>query len=400
MKKVSLIAYDLNPKLGSECGTASLWLKIISKYYFVEVFVDAIHRDDILSENYQNVRFHFIEGNRRLRTWLGKVGAYNISNKLFINKVKKEINELKNKDSILLHIITPAGIHSYNDLYRLGIPVLIGPLGGGLPTPKGFKQAFCDEFLKNSVRDFFYKYGMKNKKWKEYFLNADRIIIGTELIKGILPEEVRKKSVVIFDTAVDVNFYVPNLNKKDNSIKKVLFAGSLESKKGIILLIEAIKLCTKESNSFVVEIAGGGPLKSKVDSLSEKYGLKRHVKLLGRLSKFELLHKYQNSDVFCLPTLREPGGTAILEAMACGLPVVTSNYGGPAYSVTDECGIKIEVTDYETYIKDLKNALIRLINNREERTRLGKNARKRVEQEFSVQAVEKKLCRIYEELIE
>jgi glycosyltransferase involved in cell wall biosynthesis len=113
-----------------------------------------------------------------------------------------------------------------------------------------------------------------------------------------------------------------------------------------------------------------------------------------------MLKLYQNSDIFCLPTLREPGGTAILEAMACALPIITSNYGGPKYSVTEDCGTKIEVKDCEQYIRDLADALIKLINDSSLRLKMGLCARQRVEQEFSLIALEKKLIDLYKDFLE
>ena len=79
-------------------------------------------------------------------------------------------------------------------------------------------------------------------------------------------------------------------------------------------------------------------MRGRLGELISDHGLEDCVSLLGHVARRELLNEYQQSDIFCLPTLREPGGTAILEAMACCLPVVTSDYGGPHYCVTDECG--------------------------------------------------------------
>ena len=399
MKKIILVAYDLNPKLGSECGRANLWLKIISKYYFVEVFTDAIHKDDILCENYHNTNFNFIHWNTYLRRFLGKIGAHNISNIFFINNLKKEMKNLKLDEFSLLHCITPSGIHSYNDLYKFGIPILIGPIGGGLPTPKGFEKIFHDEYLKNSIRDIFYKYIVRIKSWKNYFLNAHTILLSTSSMNHMLPKIPKDKCFFIFNALVDTNYYIP-VEKSANKLVKILFVGSLKSTKGILLLIEAANLCVKKSiNNFVIEIAGDGPLKNKINYLIKKYNLENFVKLLGWLSKNELLKKYQQSDIFCLPTLREPGGNSLLEAMSCGLPVITSNYGGPAYSVTDECGIKINLVSYDDYINVLSDSILYLMKNKEVRLQMGKKARKKVEQDFSFYVLENKILNTYKYII-
>jgi len=402
MKKIILVAYDLNPKKGSECGIADIWTKIVSKHYSIKAIVDSVHKKDILSESYSNVKFHFVETNKKLRKILGKMGAFNISYNFFIKKAKPIIKKILQHNKILLiHCITPEGIHSYNDLYKFNVPILIGPLGGGLDTPKGFEQVFKHQLFKNIIREFYYKQITKKKKWRDYFLNAEKIIIGTEYVKNKLPKEVQNKCVVIFDALVDVNFYTPNFDKRDNNVKKILFVGRLESNKGIVSLIEAIKECKgkEREEKFLLEIIGDGSLRKKIRYLISKYNLHDVIRMYGKLEKQEVIKKYQNSDILVLPTLREPGGRAILEAMACGLPVITSDYGGPKYSVTDDCGIKVKVENYKQYVNDLAEAIIKLLKNDSLRMQMGINARKRVEKEFSMEAMERKILKVYQELI-
>src|SRR4030042_201302 len=144
MKRIILVAYDLSPKKGSECGKADLWLKIISKHL---------------------------------------------------------ISELIAKDSYaLIHCITPAGIHSHNDFYELGVPVIVGPIGGGLKIPPGFEEIFRNSKEKSFLRDWYYAMLVKNKKWKQYFCNANKIIIGTAYLRELLPEKCRGNTTIIFDT--------------------------------------------------------------------------------------------------------------------------------------------------------------------------------------------------------
>ena len=106
----------------------------------------------------------------------------------------------------------------------------------------------------------------------------------------------------------------------------------------------------------------------------------------------------QSSDIFCLPTLREPGGGAILEAMACGLPIITTNYGGPKYSVNESCGIKIETINQIQFLKDLESALLKLIKDRELRKTMGQESRKRAVNNFSKKALSSKILQLYSEL--
>jgi glycosyltransferase involved in cell wall biosynthesis len=401
MKTVLMVANNLSPKRGSESGKANQWLRIVEKYFKVIVLTDKKHEKDIQEETYLNVDFEYVEINQFVQYWLWKYGFHHLTYKIFLYNSKVIFEKILNKyDVSIIHCITPAGIHSYNKLYKYNIPLLIGPLGGGLPTHPEFKKAFRGQLIKCFFRDSYYRLIKKSRNWEQYFTNGKKIIVGTPLVAEMLPQRAQEKCSIIFDCVVDVNYFKPLNENKENQPLIILFAASLEGKKGILILLEAIKACTRKGLSgFVLHVAGEGNLKSKIESYIIDNNLQDFVKLLGKLPKKEMLLAYQHADIFCLPTLREPGGNSILEAMACGLPIVTTNYGGPSYSVGDECGIKINLENYSRYISDLSEALAFLLGSREMRVRMGLAARKRVEAEFSPGALERKIIDVYGEVI-
>jgi len=81
--------------------------------------------------------------------------------------------------------------------------------------------------------------------------------------------------------------------------------------------------------------------------------------------------------------------------MACGLPVITSDYGGPRYSVTDDCGVRIEMVSPDQYARDLSSALELLLWREDVRRSMGHRARQRAVEDFSVQALERRIRDIY-----
>jgi glycosyltransferase involved in cell wall biosynthesis len=402
MKKIILVAYDLNPCLGSEAGKANLWLQVISKHYFVEVFTNEKHKQDILKEKYQNVNFNFVRLGSLAYRFLENVKLYNLMNLMFIKKIKPKIKSMisnaSNGKYELIHCITPAGIHAYNDLYKLGMPIIAGPIGGGLKTPANFEQIFRKQKLLNFARDEYYNLLIKNKRWREYFCNAKKIIIGTAYLKELLPEECHKNTVIIFDTLVDpLKFKVINVKRGRNI--SICFSGRMEPQKGCELLLKSFIGIAKKYDNVNLDFVGDGSSLSGLKKIVRNLNLNKRVRFLGQIPRDKILEVLNQSDIFCLPTLREPGGVAIIEAMACELPVVTTNYGGPAYSVTHDCGIKIEPTNYDDYVKNLEKALAYLIEHKKERIRMGKNGRKRTIAEFSPKIIEKKIVALYREIM-
>jgi glycosyltransferase involved in cell wall biosynthesis len=401
MKRAIVVAYDLNPKMGSESAKANLWVAAISRHFDVDVFVCDKHRKSIPVSDYPRARFHFVVINRTVRRRLEKLRAFPLANWMFVSAVKKELEGQDLHDWALIQVLTPAGVHSFNDLYTLGIPVLVGPLGGALPTHPGFRDVFKDEWLRNALRGLFYRLVVSVPWWREYYVNAEMVLVGTGSVIDVLPPECRSRARIIFDTCVDTEFFRPTAQERPAASRvRILFVGSLSANKGAVLLIEAVKLCRARGlRGIEVAIVGGGPLRSRLDELISEYDLGDCVTLKGHVPRREIVNEYQQSDIFCLPTLREPGGGAILEAMACGLPVVTSNYGGPGHSVTDDCGIKIEMVDSGQYVRDLSFALERLVRDEALRRSMGDQARQRALMEFSAEALDAKIQDVYRQFI-
>ncbi len=159
MKRAIVVAMDLNPEIGSECGKAHRWLTLIARHYHVDVFVPVWHRQGIMSARsaYPLATFHFMCSDGASGRLLRRVRVPPLVNALFVRSVKRRLESTDLREYGLIHVLTPAGVHSFNDLYTLGIPIVAGPLGGALPTHPGFGDVFKDERLKNALRDAYYR---------------------------------------------------------------------------------------------------------------------------------------------------------------------------------------------------------------------------------------------------
>jgi glycosyltransferase involved in cell wall biosynthesis len=87
----------------------------------------------------------------------------------------------------------------------------------------------------------------------------------------------------------------------------------------------------------------------------------------------------EQADVFVLPSLRESGGIVLMEAMSLGLPIITTNWGGPGQHVDDKTGFRIEPASREGFINGIADAMIRLARSPELRVEMGRAALERVE---------------------
>ncbi|PYG89493.1 glycosyltransferase involved in cell wall biosynthesis [Ruminiclostridium sufflavum DSM 19573] len=393
MYQILIVAYDCNPTRGSEAMFAFNWVNILSKYYKVTLITDirhkkglesSIHGIDLLCCKYMP---------ERLSDILCKLHAHNIQYSLFIKKVKKIIDKNNADKFDLIHCLTPSGHYSCNDLYIYGKPIIAGPLGGGLKLPEGFENY---KTLKYILRNNYYSRIRKNEKWNRYYNNCDLILIGTKYLLENLPEAIHYKTVELFDTVVDTDKFAPCSEKSLETVN-IVYSGRLELSKGCMLLIKAYKLLLMEgyAQSRLIML-GDGSQYGKICKFIREEKLENYIYMPGRVTNSTVREILQAADIFCLPTLIEHGGTSILEAMSCELPVVTTNYGGPSISVTAECGIKIDAVNNNQYILSLKEALKYLIDNPEERRRMGRNGRIRVIAEYSYSSLEEKVVLLYE----
>ncbi len=159
----------------------------------------------------------------------------------------------------------------------------------------------------------------------------------------------------------------------------ILSAGSLIRVKGFGLAIKAFKLFSDKYPNSKLTIAGEGPEESRLRALITDLGLHKKVVLEGAMPRNVLLSKMASSDILLFPSLRDGGGTVVIEAMSAGKPVICLDIGGPGLHITEECGIKLDPKSPAETVQDLSKALERLFLNEDLRVQLGKAARARAE---------------------
>jgi Glycosyltransferase len=107
--------------------------------------------------------------------------------------------------------------------------------------------------------------------------------------------------------------------------------------------------------------------------------MEEHIRFVPWMPRRELITRMTACDVFLFPSLREGGGIVVIEAMACGKPVVALDSAGPGFHIQPEWGLKVEPRNPEQVVEDLAAALERLWKDPGLRLRLGRAARRRAE---------------------
>jgi len=168
----------------------------------------------------------------------------------------------------------------------------------------------------------------------------------------------------------------------------IVAVGRLIDKKGFADLIRACRLLRERGRSFRCEIIGEGPLEKELRRQIEDLDLRNHVKLLGPKAQHEIAEHLAMGTAFVLPSAIDTTGgmdnlpTVIMEAMATGLPVISTPVGGiPEMVVQDETGALVPAGDSSALARAIEKVIMDLSLARH----LGENGHKRANELFSIE---------------
>jgi glycosyltransferase involved in cell wall biosynthesis len=188
---------------------------------------------------------------------------------------------------------------------------------------------------------------------------------------------------------IDVAHFAPGGAGAPSPRKRILAAGRLVEKKGFANLIEACRRLAERGEDFECVIRGSGPLEGELRARCERLGLDGRVRIEGKeLQQEEIPRFMAQGDLFCLPCVRARDGDVdglpqlLMEAMACGLPVVSTRLVGiPDLVVDGETGVLVESGDCGA----LAEALAGLLRDPARASRLAERGRAWVVEKFDIE---------------
>lgn len=209
---------------------------------------------------------------------------------------------------------------------------------------------------------------------------------------------IEKDKLNIIPFGVDIDFYKPLKVPKDKKMFHILAVGYLIERKGFEYLIKAVKEVLNEHKNVRLTIVGSGPLEKKLKNIIKELKLEDNAKIMKNVSDEELLYLYNSSDLFVLPSIvdsqgnTEGLGVVLLEAMACGLPVIGSDTGGiPDIIQNKDTGLLVPEKD----VSSLSEAILNLIENEELRENIAINGYNQVREKFSWEKIAKIYLNVY-----
>ncbi len=188
-----------------------------------------------------------------------------------------------------------------------------------------------------------------------------------------------------------------NSNHTDKEPNSIVMVGNTEDrKKGVVFLLKAIQLLKDDVNVKLSIVDRHGDYTKYAPKLVAEHGLQDRVAFTGRLSVDELVRRYSVSEIAVTASVYEGFGLPCAEAMSCGTPVIATRAGAlPEIIGSDGAGILVPPADPAA----LAEAIKRLLGDESLRQRMGKAARKRIEESFSWEVAARKTVEVYKEVI-
>jgi len=254
----------------------------------------------------------------------------------------------------------------------------------------------------HSAYFYDYKYILKTISYiglpfKTILSKIDSIIAVSNIAKKFIESFVSDKEIYVIPNGVDIDRFNPNgsrnFREKFDDIFIILFVGRLVRRKGVHLLIEAMKYVANEVNNVKLIVAGDGPLKNFLKNRILDLNLSEHVELLGKVDDRLLPDLYRSSNLFILPSIYgESFGIVVLEAMACGTPVLVSRIGGLREIVVE--GVNGSFL-YDRNPKSIAGKIVDIYLNYDIYLDIAKQAWNIVERKYSWNNIVKKIEKIY-----
>lgn len=282
---------------------------------------------------------------------------------------------VKEKKIDVIHEPTPVSAVQPSAMFGLGVPVVIGPMNGSMSFPNAFQHMAgkTERLLYQVMRIFSSVYNLciPGKFFAKYLLVANKRTQNTlpKFRLGQVEEIVENGVFSALDSPKPV---------AQNSKINVLFVGFLVDWKAIDIIIDAVGYCTE---NVKLTILGDGPLRQKLENYARDKAPNK-VEFLGFVPHSEINIHYDKADIFALPSVRECGGAVVLEAMARGLPVVATAWGGPMDYITAKSGFLVKPKSRAYMVEQFSAIIDQLARDPDLRYEIGQAAIDRIKNHF------------------
>ncbi|MFV0590661.1 MAG: glycosyltransferase family 4 protein [Draconibacterium sp.] len=378
MLKVLINAYACAPRKGSEPGMAWNWIVQLSKHCRLHVITEGEWQQEIeeallnLPQG-KNIKFYYNPVSAQIREICWNQGDWRFY--YYYRKWQKGTLQIakdiisKNKID-LIHQLNMVGYREPGLLWQIpDIPKVWGPVGGFGEIPNNYLGLFAkSSAYKQRIKQLINRYQVKLPYIKQPIKEVDRVVACNSDAKYVLQKYVSYPIQVISEVGAKVPENTVVTKRKDTNTLKIAWVGKNDSRKALSLALTVMQ----NIHSSNIQLHIYGVAKSAIENTAES--VRDNVIFHGWLPLNQVHEALSQSDILLFTSLHEASGTAVLEALSFGLPVICHDTCGMADSINESCGLKIEMISVEHSIKQFSNVIEELNKSRVKLHELSKGA--------------------------
>lgn len=298
---------------------------------------------------------------------------------------------LAQRELNIIHQPTPVSPRAPSLLGALNIPLVIGPMNGGMQYPPAMRSGenvFTSAFIWGSRKLSGIVHRLLPAKRR-----AQLLLVANTRTQASLPFKTSNVFILPENGVVEEEWL--SSTQKSGTENRFVFVGRLIDWKRLDIAIRAL---AKLPDSHL-DVIGDGPDRHTWEHLSALLGIQDRVHFLGSQSQAKCAELLRRSTALVLPSIYECGGAVVLEAMACGIPVIATAWGGPEEYITSDTGILISANGEKQMVEDFRQAMQKLSSDDALCLVLGQNGRARILEHYTWSGKVDTLISLYRRLI-
>jgi glycosyltransferase involved in cell wall biosynthesis len=293
----------------------------------------------------------------------------------------------------VVHQPTPVSPREPSLMYGVGAPVVIGPMNGGMSYPPAFAR------LDGRATALAVAVGRRTAAALNRLfpgkLRASALLVANARTRAALPPGARGEVLTLVENGVDLALWEPAEGPRaPGGPTRFVFVGRLVDWKCVDLLLEAFRDVVARVPAEL-EVLGDGPMRTGLEARAAELGISGAIRFSGWVPQAECARRLRGADALVLPSVYECGGAVVLEALACGLPVVATDWGGPADYLDPSCGVLVAPDTRPGFVAGLADAMIRLARSPVLREAMGRAGRAKVLREYDWERKVDRMLEIY-----
>lgn len=413
--KVLIAAEHASARFGGEAALPLHYYRVLrARGVPVWLITHARVRDELtaLFPGDAGTRIRFIEDNalhralwrlgRRLPQRLGYLST-GFASRLATQWAQRRLARalVREHDIDVVHQPMPVSPREPSLLFGLGAPVVIGPMNGAMQWPPAFRarerRGTAALVALGRALSHLLNWLLPGKR------RAARLLAANARTREALPAAAERIELLA-ENGVDLALWSASaVAPPSGDATRFAFVGRLVDWKAVDLLLDAFAAARREAPMSLL-VVGDGSEAPRLRAQAERLGLLAHaadqrgaVFFAGWQPQPEAARLLATQQVLVLPSLLECGGAVVLEAMALGLPVIATDWGGPADYLDPSCGVLVAPASRAALVDGLAQAMLRLAREPALRHAMGRAGRAKVQRQFDWERKVDRMLDIYAE---